>query len=210
VTAASRTIAEGARALGVALTAEQVEKLAQYSERVLRWNATHNLVSSADIPRFLPRHLLDSLSLVPYLRGASVLDLGTGAGLPGVPLAIAATSRHFVLLDRSERKLRFARQAVIELSLANAEIVVADAREYRPGRFFDTVVARAVMAPVELWRVARALLAADGVLIVQCGDPAALELPEGVTIGRHRIDIPGLDVPHWVLELNAASPVDLP
>jgi len=202
-----QAIVEGAAAVGVRLTAAQAQGIARFGDLVLKWNETHNLVSATDSERFLPRHLVDSLSVVPFVRGKRLLDLGSGAGLPGIPVAFAAPDVRVVLLDRSQRKLRFARQAVIELGLENVEVVVADAREYRPERLFDTVVARAVMPPVGLWGVARTLLADGGVLLVQCGDPATLALPRNVTIDHHRVVIPGLDAVHWVLELSESGPV---
>jgi len=204
------TIVEGASVLGVRLSPEQGLALEHLADLLLRWNATHNLVSRADSTRIVPRHLLDSLSLVPSLRGTRVLDLGTGAGLPGLPLAIAEPARNFVLLDRSERKLRFARHAAIELAIRNVEFVVTDARNFRPVRLFDTVVARAVLPPVALWHLGKPLLAAEGVLVVQCIDPSSLVLPADARIDQRRVDIPGLDAPRWVLELSAHTPVHHP
>lgn len=198
-------IADGARALGVALTPLQVERLEQFAERLQRWSARHNLIARGDRDRLVSRHLLDSLSLAPYLRGERVLDLGSGAGLPGLPLAIAAPARTFVLLDRSARKLRFAHQAAIELALDNVETLVADARRFRPERLFDTVISRAVMAAADLWALAKGLLSDAGVLLVQCGDPAAIALPADAAIGQHRVDIAGLRTPHWVLEFTRRS-----
>lgn len=195
-------IADGARALGVTLTPQQVERLEQFAERLQRWGARHNLVARGDRDRLVSRHLLDSLSLAPFLRGERVLDLGSGAGLPGLPLAIAAPTRTFVLLDRSARKLRFAHQATIELALDNVETVVADARRFRPERLFDTVISRAVMAAGDLWAIAKELLCEAGVLLVQSGDPATVTLPADAAVGRHRVDIVGLPAPHWILELT--------
>jgi 16S rRNA (guanine527-N7)-methyltransferase len=167
-----------------------------------RWNDAFNLVSRRDVSRLVPRHVLDSLSLLPHLVGRRVLDLGTGAGLPGLPLAIAAPAIAFTLLDRSERRLKFARQAVIELELANVEVECRSLDEFRPDVAFDTVVVRAVGTPRRLWRTLERVLAPTGVALFQSADPDALELPGGVVAKRHRIDIPGLAEPHWIVVLE--------
>jgi 16S rRNA (guanine527-N7)-methyltransferase len=171
-------IGAGASALGVALGVDQASVLAKLAALLIRWNRTHNLISKRDEARILPRHLLDSLSLAPFLHGSRILDVGTGAGLPGIPLAVADPERSFVLLDRSERKLKFARQATIELGLDNVEIVCADVAEYRPGVLFDTVVARAVAEPIRLWRAIRHVLAPDGIGLFASGNPEGRSLLE--------------------------------
>jgi 16S rRNA (guanine527-N7)-methyltransferase len=103
------------------------------------------------------------------LRGDRVADLGTGAGLPGIPLAIAEPGRRFVLIDRHARRLAFVRQAIIELSLANVETEQVDFAGYRPAELFDTVVSRAVREPNKLWEAARHLLAAGGRIVALSG-----------------------------------------
>jgi 16S rRNA (guanine527-N7)-methyltransferase len=198
-------IREGARALGVELTSSQVDRLAGFGELLVRWNATFNLVSKADIPRLVPRHLLDSLSLTPFLTGNRVLDVGSGAGLPGLPLAIAVPERRVVLLDRSERKLRFARQAIIELALTNVEVRVASIETFDPGEDFDVIVARAVCEPARLWTASARLLAPGGRALILCRDPAQVSPPAGALLDSVRVEIPGLDVPHWILRLRAAA-----
>ncbi len=124
----------GAAALGVELTAAQVGQLIQFAALLRRWSAAFNLVSRRDIPRLAARHLLDGLSLAPMLSGHRILDLGTGAGLPGVPLAIACPGLEFTLIDRSERRMRFVRQATIDLNLTNAVGISADYRRFPPGK----------------------------------------------------------------------------
>ena len=144
----------GALALGVGLNPSQIESLVRFAALLRRWNNAFNLVSRRDVPRLAARHLLDALSLVPMVVGRRVLDLGTGAGLPGVPLAIARPDIEFTLLDRSERRIRFVRQATLDLGLQNVVPVSADYADFRPGSLFDTVVSRAVAKPVALWRAA--------------------------------------------------------
>lgn len=207
-------IGAGAAAMGVDLSDDQVSALAKLAGLLIRWNGIHNLISRRDVPRIVPRHMLDSLSFQPHLRGMRTLDVGSGAGLPGVPLAVAEPERSFVLLDRSDRKLRFARQAVIELGLRNVETVCGEIEEFRPAALFDTVVARAVGKPLGLWRAIQPVLAPGGVALIASRDPAGggsmadeagYEAAAEVAIDSIRVDIPGLDAPHWIVRFSMPS-----
>lgn len=198
----------GALALGVRLNPSQIESLIRFATLLRRWNNAFNLVSRRDVPRLAARHLLDALSLVPMIVGRRVLDLGTGAGLPGIPLAIARPDIEFTLLDRSERRIRFVCQATLDLSLPNVHPVSADYADFRPGILFDTVVSRAVAKPAALWRDAANLLAPDGIALFQVG---ALErdsdLPD-TNVESVSVRIPGLAQLHRVLRVrrHAATP----
>lgn len=160
-----------------------VEALEHYEWLIRRWNARGNLVSRRDMDRLRDRHVLDSLSLLRWWRG-TLLDVGSGAGFPGVPLAIARPASAVILVERSERKARFLRQVVIELGLGNVEVIEADVgrpRAWRSlgGRVFDTVTARAVAPPMATWRLLRDLLAPEGVALLQSGDPLDESLFDG-------------------------------
>ena len=113
------TLLDGARTLGVELDPTSITRLLNYTRLLERWNGAFNLVSRKDIDRLVARHLLDSLSVLPLLRGPRVMDLGSGAGLPGIPLAIACPDLSFTLVDRSDRKARFLTQVIGELDLSN-------------------------------------------------------------------------------------------
>ncbi|MCZ6460073.1 MAG: 16S rRNA (guanine(527)-N(7))-methyltransferase RsmG, partial [Gammaproteobacteria bacterium] len=108
-----------AQLLGVELSSTQVDLLADYVALLKQWNKRINLLSRRDTERIWPRHVLDSLSILPFIRGPRILDLGSGGGLPGIPLAIAAPQHTFTLLDRSDRKTRFLEHVVLRLGLAN-------------------------------------------------------------------------------------------
>lgn len=207
----SDEIDSGARALGVELLASQRERLVQFAALLRRWGAAFNLVSRRDGPRLVARHLLDALSLAPMLQGKRVVDLGTGAGLPGIPLAIACRDREFTLIDRSERRIRFVRQATSELELTNVVPIAADFGDFRAQPLFDTVVSRAVAKPAALWRVAVDLLTAGGIALFQVGE-SDLQ-PEDVEADARSVSvrIPGLSRTHHVLcvsRRSAASSAD--
>ena len=159
-----------------------VEALEHYERLIRRWNARAGLVSRRDLDRLRERHVVDSLSLLPWWHG-SLADVGSGAGLPGVVLAIARPASPVTLVERSERKARFLQHVIIELTLRNVELVEADVRAPLPGslagRGFDTVTARAVAPPAATWRLLRGLLAPTGVALLQSGEPLAPSLFDG-------------------------------
>ena len=142
-------LAQGVAALGLILDGQQLARLLGFLDLLARWNRRFNLTAIRDASAMVSHHLLDSLAVAPYLQGESVLDLGTGAGLPGLPLAIAEPSRRFWLLDSNGKKVRFVRQAVLELGLSNVEPVQSRIESYRPGRKFSTIVVRAVASTPE-------------------------------------------------------------
>jgi 16S rRNA (guanine527-N7)-methyltransferase len=196
-------LAAGATALGVWLDAEQIEKLLKFAALLARWNSAFNLISRRDIERLGPRHLLDSLSLCRYLQGSRVADLGTGAGLPGLPLAIANTDTAFTLVDRNERRIRFVRQAAFELDLRNVEAIASDFVRFRPSVLFDTVVSRAVTTPSKLWRMTAPLLAPAGQALFLVGAGSDDIVVGAAHIERIDIRVPGLSRPHQLLRLTA-------
>ena len=144
-----------------------------FAALVRRWNATHRLVSRGDLAQLEARHIQDSLALLPWLRGAALVDIGAGAGFPGIPLALARPGLAVTLLERSARKARFLRQAIIELNLGNAAVAQADAETYRAPTPFDSATIRAVAAPDAAWRLARPLLRPGGAALLQSSEPLA-------------------------------------
>lgn len=196
-------LAAGATALGVSLDSKQLEKLLKFAALLERWNSAFNFVSRRDIERLGSRHLLDSLSLCRYLQGPRVADLGTGAGLPGLPLAIAHTDMAFTLVDRNERRIRFVRQASFELGLSNVEAIASEFVRFRPSVLFDTVVSRAVTTPSKLWRMTARLLAPGGQALFLVGARLDDIVGDAARIERIDIRVPGLSRPHQLLRLTA-------
>ena len=166
-------------------SAATASALDAYETLLQRWARRYNLVSRRDLGRFRQRHIEDSLALLPWCRG-SVVDVGSGAGLPGVPLAIARRGMPVTLLERSERKSAFLRHVVLELGLDNVAVVQADARRHRPKTGFETAVARAVAAPPASWRLVRPLLAPGGTALVPTYAPSATGFERGEVTGSHR------------------------
>ena len=162
----------------VALPDGAAAKLAVFEALIQRWNARSNLVARGDIPHLRERHTADSLALLPWVAGR-LADAGAGAGLPGIPLAIARPSAPVVLIERSTRKCAFLRHAVVELDLPNVDIEACDARRYLAPDGFDTVTVRAVAPPAQAWDLVRHLLKPGGSTLLQSGDRLASPIFDG-------------------------------
>jgi 16S rRNA (guanine527-N7)-methyltransferase len=207
-------IVANAASLGVAIERRQAEALLQFGDLLLRWNRAFNLISRRDTARLVPRHLLDSMSIAPWLTGTAVMDLGTGAGLPGVPLAIAREELSFTLVDRSARKIRFIDQVVRTLGLSNITTWCGDVRDLPQQETFDSVVCRAVASVQEIWELAGQRARPGGrVLIMHRGQVPRADaaqgtaLPAGALVGvcrqeRVLLQVPGLEHPHELVVLD--------
>lgn len=165
----ARRIAEGAAALGQALPAGADARLARLLRLLAHWNTRINLTAIETPEAMVPAHILDSLAVRPFLAGRRVLDLGTGAGFPGLPLAIAEPAAEFVLLDSNARKLAFVRHVIAELEVANATTVDARAENYTPARRFDTVSVRAFGPLKRIVDAAGHLVGDNGILLALKG-----------------------------------------
>ncbi len=140
----------GARQLGVSLDDAAAAALLRLLDELLRWNRAYNLTSITDRAQMLTHHLLDSLSVAPFVQGSTLVDVGTGAGFPGLPLALLAPQRRCVLVDANGKKQRFVAHAARTLGLANVEALHTRMEEMHPAQAFDTVVARACAALPQL------------------------------------------------------------
>jgi len=125
------------------ITSEQASQLIQLIDLLVKWNKAYNLTSVRDPSQMLVKHIMDSIVVSPHLEGKSFIDVGTGPGLPGLPLAILNPNKNFVLLDSLGKRLRFIRQAILSLGLKNVEIVQSRVEEYKPEVGFDCVLSRA-------------------------------------------------------------------
>jgi len=184
----------GLAALGLTAGEAQRAGLIAYLALLARWNQAYNLTAVRDPLEMVGRHLLDSLSVGPYLFGDSVLDLGSGAGLPGIPLALLYPDRRFWLLDANGKKTRFIRQALMNLGLTNCEAVQARMESYRPARKFATIVARAVASLSELRALGEPLLDRPGRLLLMKGRTPEAEMedltPRPDALMVHRLEVP--------------------
>jgi 16S rRNA (guanine527-N7)-methyltransferase len=153
-------------AAGVGVDERTAAQLAEFAALLLKWNKVYNLTGPRGADELLDRHLVESFALRPYLRGESVADVGTGAGLPGVPLAIAEPGRRFTLIESRAKRVRFLRHVVGELKLANTVVAHSRAEDLKVQQPFATVLARAVAPPAELLAICRPLTAPGSILLL--------------------------------------------
>ena len=172
------------------------EKYATLIEELARWNRRVNLTAIKDPSEMITGHLLDSLAARPLLHGPQILDVGTGAGFPGLPLAIAEPERTFELVDSNNKKVMFVQHVARLLKLDNVNAIKARTEDYAPGNRFDTVIARAVASLPRLLEIAGHHVREDGVFVALKGRYPADELeqiPDAWNYSVTEITVPGLD-----------------
>lgn len=198
----------GLDTLNLSLSAQVQERLIQYVQLLIKWNRVYNLTSVRKPEDIIVRHILDSLTVVPYLQAKRVLDVGTGAGLPGIPLAFACPDIQFVLLDSNNKKIRFVRQALSELGLTNVEAEQLRIEEYKPDIKFDAVISRAYSSVLEMLEQSRRLLNPGGRVLAMKGVYPLAEmevLDKGAAPEVVSLKVPGLDAERHLVMLTAGS-----
>lgn len=150
-------LSQGLQETGLQLPQDTQRKLLDYLDLLQKWNKVHNLTAVRDPEEMVTLHLLDSLSVLPYIEGQRLLDVGSGAGLPGIPLAVCLPELQVTVLDSSHKKARFMRQAKAELDIPNLEVICARVESYQPDTLFDTVISRAFSDLAEFMQLTRHL-----------------------------------------------------
>ncbi len=201
-------LAAGIIALGLDVAPDVQRRMLDYLALVEKWNKAYNLTAVRDPAKMLTHHLLDSLAVLPHVQGRRVLDVGSGAGLPGIPLALLRPEWQFTLLDSSHKKTTFLRQAAIELKLANVDVVCARVEEWTPPYSFDTVVSRAFSDLPEFLALAGRLCAKTGVVIAMKGvypHEELAQVPENFLLRSVvSLNVPGLDAERHAALLQPA------
>src|SRR5690606_633381 len=196
---------QGATQLGVTLSGEQASKMIRLLDELDVWNQRMNLTAIRERSQQITKHLLDSLAVQPYVRGERIADVGTGAGFPGLPLAIANPAAQFTLIDSTAKKLKFVEHAAATLELSNVVTVHTRAEAYRPRERFDRVLSRAVGPVHRFIAWAGHLCVGGGRLLAMKGRHPAEELaslPSGWKVAAvHRLSVPGLDEERHLVEL---------
>jgi len=199
---------KGLEQLALGLNEQQVALLDGYLALLAKWNHTYNLTAVREEQRMVSYHLLDSLTLVPYLAGVGrLLDVGSGGGMPGIPAAIARPDLQVVLLDSNHKKTTFLRQAVIELGLSNVDVVTNRVELYQPEQKFDCITSRAFAELAEFVRLTPHLLAEGGQYLAMKGVYPYEEislLPATVAVAEVvPLTVPGLEAERHLVRMVA-------
>lgn len=202
-------LAAGAQELGMELAPARAEMLLKLVDELERGNAQFNLTAIRDRPGMLRKHVLDSLSVQPYLRGERMADVGTGAGFPGLVLALVNPQRRFTLIEATGKKARFVQHTAEHLGCGNVQVVNSRAESYRPFELFDTVLARALSSLADFVAYAGHLCAPGGRLLAMKGkrpDDEISALPKSFRLRAvHRLKVPGLTDERHLVELIPAQ-----
>lgn len=201
----------GLKQMGLHFSVETQQKLVHYTQLIARWNKTFNLTAIRDVEAMVSKHLLDSLVVQPFVEGSLVLDVGSGAGLPGIPFAITSPDKHFVLIDTNGKKTRFLTQAKIDLKLNNVEVIHQRVQDYRPVKgehqlYFDTITARAYATTDDIVDTTLHLQNETSQILVMQG-----KLDEQFSSDQHELvesyalDVFGLDAERHLLEIKKKS-----
>lgn len=204
----SKELSTGLEAMGIMLPEVIRQKLIDYLGLLSHWNRSFNLTAVRNPEEMISKHLLDSLAVQPYIGTGLILDVGSGAGLPGIPLALAMPDNRFVLLDSNGKKTRFLTQAKITLGLDNVEVVHQRVEAYSPMKddhriYFDAVIARAYASTREiLQNTAHLHKPETRILIMQGKLDESIDVPGYVLKQSHTLNIYGLDAERHLLEIE--------
>ena len=217
VAAQDDALARGIATLGVAVTPAQLAQLHAYVALLAKWNRTYNLTAIREPERMITHHLLDALAVVPHLPQRAhlrVLDVGSGGGVPGIPLAIVRPDWRVACVDSNHKKIAFVTQAAIELQLANVEAHATRVEDYAPAAPFDVVISRAFSDLASFVQSSARHVAPDGVLAAMKGvhpDEELAELPSGIVVtAKPALAVPGLDAARHLILMQRAVGAEIP
>jgi 16S rRNA (guanine527-N7)-methyltransferase len=198
-----KILVSGLQTLNLALNEQQVEQLLGFIRLIEKWNKAYNLTAIHGREAMVRLHLLDSLAIAPFIEGNRVIDIGTGAGLPGIPLAIFLPKTEFTLLDSNAKKTRFVQQAILELKLKNAVVYHQRVENYKPEQTFNTVITRAFASLSDIVKLTAHLLGRDGVLLAMKGQNPKAELAQ-VTAKTTLIplNVPGCEAERCLVRIS--------
>jgi 16S rRNA (guanine527-N7)-methyltransferase len=207
--ACRRILVSGLESLNLKLRDDQVEKMVVFVKLIDKWNKTYNLTAIRDRESMVRLHLLDSLAIAAYIEGKRVIDIGTGAGLPGIPLAIMLPEIEFVLLDSNSKKTRFVKQAVLELKLDNVIVCHNRVEAYHPEQKYDTVITRAFASLSDILALTSHLLNPDGVMLAMKGEAAEVLNLESARTEVFPVSVPGLDAVRHLVKIHLKNETEV-
>ncbi len=201
--ACRKILASGIASLNLSMTDEKIDQLLGFIKLIEKWNKAYNLTAIRDREEMARLHILDSLAIAPHIEGKRVIDIGTGAGLPGIPLAICLPEIDFTLLDSNAKKTRFVQQVVLELKLKNVEVLHSRVENYHPEKTYDAVLTRAFAGLSDIVKLTAHLLAKEGVLLAMKGQNPDAELA-GIAAKKSvvSVSVPGTDIERCLVRIQ--------
>lgn len=198
-------LAQGLREMGLDLSPDVQQKLIDYLNLLVKWNKVHNLTAVRDINEMVALHLLDSLVMLPHIQEGSLLDVGSGAGLPGIPLALVRPDLNITLLDSNHKKSTFQRQAKAELGLDNLQVVCSRVEAFQPEQKFGQIISRAFSDLAEFVRLTSHLLADQGRWLAMKGVYPYDEIAQlqDVAVDVVPLTVPGLEAQRHLVFMKA-------
>jgi len=185
-----KILQQGLQSLEIKSDTEQLAKLLAFIKLIEKWNKTYNLTAVRNREDMARLHIIDSLTILPFIHGNRVADIGTGAGLPGIPLAIFLPDVEFILVDSNSKKTRFVQQAILELKLKNVSVQHSRVEEFQPDSLFSTVTMRAFASLQDIMDLTKHLIAPSGILLAMKG-----QQPDNAEINA-------LTTPHSIIQLT--------
>jgi 16S rRNA (guanine527-N7)-methyltransferase len=205
----AQQLEQGLAALGIELPPAAQEKLLAYAALLYKWNKTFSLTAMREQDKAVSHHLLDSLAVLPFVPPGSLLDVGSGGGMPGIPLAIARPELRVTLLDSNSKKAAFLQQAAIELALPNISVHCGRVEQYHPAVEFSAITSRAFSELADFVNLSGHLLLPDGVWLAMKGqwpqDEIARLTKEIALVDVHRLVVPGVDGERHLVVLSQAG-----
>ncbi|MFZ9609420.1 MAG: 16S rRNA (guanine(527)-N(7))-methyltransferase RsmG [Methylococcales bacterium] len=200
--ACKKILITGLESLNLAFDEKKIEQLMSFIKLLEKWNKAYNLTSIRNTEDMVSLHLLDSLAILPFIEGKYVIDIGTGAGLPGIPLAIYLPGIDFTLLDSNAKKTRFVQQAILELKLNNVTVCHSRVENYLPETSFDTVITRAFASLSDIVKLSAHLVSQSGVILAMKG-----QLPDEQDINSAKttlipINVPGIPAKRCLVKMQ--------
>ncbi len=196
----------GIEELGIECTPQQIQQLLDYVSLLVTWNNAYNLTAIRDPQQMIALHILDSLAILPYVTGERLIDVGTGPGLPGIPLAIMCPDKTFKLLDSNGKKTRFLFHARCQLNLQNLTELQARVEQFIPEQSYDTVLSRAFTSLAEMVEKCKHLLVPDGRFLAMKGKFPQSELSQVAKDYKvdvsHRLRVPGVEAERHLIEIS--------
>jgi 16S rRNA (guanine527-N7)-methyltransferase len=200
--ACKKTLITGLESLDLPLDEDKIEQLMCFIKLLEKWNKAYNLTSIRNTEDMVRLHLLDSLAIIPFIEGKNVIDIGTGAGLPGIPLAIYLPSISFTLLDSNAKKTRFVQQVILELKLKNVSVFHNRVEHYLPEVSFNTVITRAFASLSDIVKLTRHLLSKNGIILAMKGQPPDEQYINFAKTTLIPINVPGIPANRCLVKMQ--------